>query len=224
MLVLAIDNFKKIAVNKAYGEKWESVKKQLITNIRKHLWDSQRQKFIPHIYLNGSPFPETFDENQVYYHGGTAVAILAGLLTKEEIAHANQRMLENVEKTHAQTIGLTMYPTYPTGSFQNVGMHPYAYQNGGDWTWFGARMIWGLTENGFIKEAYEELKPMLERVVKNNGFNEWYTPAGEPKGSGTFRGEAGVLCRAIEGLRKWAENYQSVSVEEAQGGMVLFAL
>ena len=109
-----------------------------------------------------------------------------------------------------------MYPTYPTGSFQNVGMHPYGYQNGGDWTWFGARMIWGLTENGFIKEAYEELKPMLERVVKNNGFNEWYTPAGEPKGSGTFRGEAGVLCRAIEGLRKWAENYQSVSVEEAQ--------
>ena len=98
------------------------------------MWDSQRQKFIPHIYLNGSPFPETFDENQVYYHGGTAVAILAGLLTKEEIAHANQRMLENVEKAHAQTIGLTMYPTYPTGSFQNVGMHPYGYQNGGDWT------------------------------------------------------------------------------------------
>lgn len=95
----------------------EECKKQLITNIRKHLWDSQRQKFIPHIYLNGSPFPETFDENQVYYHGGTAVAILAGLLTKEEIAHANQRMLENVEKAHAQTIALTMYPTYPTGSF-----------------------------------------------------------------------------------------------------------
>ncbi|WP_303394912.1 hypothetical protein, partial [Phocaeicola coprocola] len=27
MLVLAIDNFKEVAVNKAYGEKWESVKK-----------------------------------------------------------------------------------------------------------------------------------------------------------------------------------------------------
>lgn len=26
MLVLAIDNFKEVAVNKAYGEKWESVK------------------------------------------------------------------------------------------------------------------------------------------------------------------------------------------------------
>lgn len=62
----------------------EECKKQLITNIRKHLWDSQRQKFIPHIYLNGSPFPETFDENQVYYHGGTAVAILPVCLQKKK--------------------------------------------------------------------------------------------------------------------------------------------
>ena len=121
----------------------ESVKKQLMTNIRKHLWDSQRQKFIPHIYLNGSPFPETFDENQVYYHGGTAVAILAGLLTKEEIAHANQRMLENVEKAHAQTIGLTMYPTYPTGSFQNVGIASLRLSE-----WRRLDMVWGQNDLG----------------------------------------------------------------------------
>ena len=66
------------------------------------MWDSQRQKFIPHIYLNGSPFPETFDENQVFYHGGTAVAILAGLLTKEEIAHANQRMYGAQNETYIE--------------------------------------------------------------------------------------------------------------------------
>ena len=94
-------------------------------------------------------------------------------------------MLENVRKAGAQTIGLTMYPTYPAGFFKGVGMYPYGYQNGGDWTWFGARMIWGLAENGFIKEAYEELRPMLARVVRNKGFNEWYTQSGEPKGSGT---------------------------------------
>lgn len=101
-------------------------------------------------------------------------------------------------------------------------MYPYGYQNGGDWTWFGARMIWGLAENGFIKEAYEELRPMLARVVRNKGFNEWYTQSGEPKGSGTFRGEAGVLVRAIEQLRNWAENYQEVPLEEARKGMVIF--
>ena len=74
-----------------------------------------------------------------------------------------------------------------------------------NWTWFGARMIHALTENGMIAEAYEELQPMLERVVENNGFNEWYTPAGEPMGSGTFRGEAGVLYKANALLRAWAE-------------------
>lgn len=222
MLVLAIDNFLEIASDKSYESKWRKVREELSENIRRHLWDSDRQKFIPHIYLDGSPFPESFDENQIYYHGGTAVAVLAGLLTKEEIRQANDRMLENMEKAGAQTIGLTMYPTYPAGFFKGVGMYPYGYQNGGDWTWFGARMIWGLIENGFIKEAYEELRPMLQRVVKNKGFNEWYTPSGEPKGSGTFRGEAGVLVKAIELLREWAENYHSVAVEEARKGMVIF--
>ena len=46
---------------------------------------------------------------------------------------------------------------------------------------------------------------MLARVVENNGLNEWYTPAGEPMGSGTFRGEAGVLYKANAVLRAWAE-------------------
>ena len=34
---------------------------------------------------------------------------------------------------------------------------------------------------------------------------KWYTPAGEPMGSGTFRGEAGVLYKANALLRAWAE-------------------
>lgn len=222
MMILAIDNFLEIATDSKYAGKWQPIRKQLAENVRKHLWDEERQKFIPHIYLNGSPFPDNFDENQIYYHGGTAVAILAGLLTKEEIEQANNRMLENVKKANAQTIGLTMYPTYPAGFFKGVGMYPFGYQNGGDWTWFGARMIWGLIENGFIKEAYQELRPMLQRVVKNKGFNEWYTQSGEPKGSGTFRGEAGVLVTAIEMLEEWAENYNAIPVEKANDGMVMF--
>ena len=70
-------------------------------------------------------------------------------------------MLENVKKAKAQTIGLTMYPTYTAGYFKGVGMYPFGYQNDGDWTWFGARMICALTENVMIEEAYNELKPML---------------------------------------------------------------
>jgi hypothetical protein len=46
---------------------------------------------------------------------------------------------------------------------------------------------------------------MIERVLKNNGFYEWYDVRnGKASGSGDFRGEAGVLYDAITTLKKWA--------------------
>ena len=204
MYTIAINNFIELCADKKKQAYWTEIRDNLKQNIRQHLWDEKNQKFIPHIYLNGSPFPEHFDENKIYYHGGTAMAIEAELLTKEEVKTANSRMLENMKKAHAQTIGLTLYPTYPSGYFKNVAMHPYGYQNGGDWTWFGARMIHALIKYDMIAEAYDELQPMLQRIIDNQGFYEWYTPAGEPMGSGTFRGEAGVLFKANDMLRKWA--------------------
>lgn len=213
MLVIAIDNFIEITTNNKYKIKWTQFNKKLKNNIRKHLWDSCKGKFIPHIYIGDSPFPKDFDEKQIYYHGGTAVAILAGLLSEDEVKYSNNYMLDNVRKSGAQSIGLTLYPPYPAGFFKNKNMKPYSYQNGGDWTWFGARMICGLIDNGLICEAYYELKPMLERVVENKGFYEWYTIQGEPKGSGTFRGEAGVLYKAIKKIRNWAKAYNNALVE-----------
>ena len=204
MLVIALNNFIELTSDKEKAARWAERRDELKRDIRRHLWDAECRKFIPHLYLKDSPFPATLDENAIYYHGGTAVAIQAGLLSSDEIDEANRKMLDNMKKAHAQTIGLTMYPTYPAGAFKGVGMYPYGYQNGGDWTWFGARMIHALVDNGRIEEAYEELQPMLRRVVENRGFYEWYTPAGEPMGSGTFRGEAGVLYKANALLREWA--------------------
>ena len=85
-------------------------------------------------------------------------------------------------------------------------MYPYGYQNGGDWTWFGARMITQLVRYGFIKEAYQEIRPMIDRVINNNGFYEWYTVDGKPTGSANFRGSAGVLYTAITSLQNIASD------------------
>jgi hypothetical protein len=134
------------------------------------------------------------------------MAIEAGILSPEEIAVSYERMKRNVEQSGAPSIGLTLYPPYPEGFFQNKAMYPYGYQNGGDWTWFGGRMIVQLIRNGFVAEAYEAVRPMLERVVKNDGFYEWYALDGTPSGSGSFRGEAGVLHQAIEAFHAWAEH------------------
>ena len=195
MFLIALDNFMEMVPQKK--EQWQPVRDKIAKNTRTHLWDDANQKFIPHIYLNGSPFPAEWDENQVYYHGGTAVAIEAGLLTKEEIKISLDKMVANVKASGAGSIGLTLYPTYPEGFFKGKGMYPYGYQNGGDWTWFGSRMIQQLIKNGFVEEAYREIQPMVKRVKDNNGFYEWYSVKNEPRGSGTFRGEAGVLYKAI---------------------------
>ncbi len=198
MLLIALDNLMEIVP--ATREKWQPIRSAIAENTMKYLWDEENQKFIPHVYLDGSPFPDEFNENEIYYHGGTAVAIEAGLLSKEQIKVSLEKMIVNVEASGAGSIGLTMYPPYPEGSFENKGMYPYGYQNGGDWTWFGGRMIQALVKYGFVEEAYEQLQPMVKRVKDNEGFYEWYTVDNQPEGSGTFRGSAGVLYKAIEML------------------------
>ncbi len=207
MLLIALDNMMELIPETK--TKWQPIRNDIAKNTMKVLWDETNQKFIPHVYLDKSPYPEDFNENEIYYHGGTAVAIQAGLLNKDQIKTALDKMIANVKASGAGSIGLTMYPPYPAWAFENKGMYPYGYQNGGDWTWFGGRMILGLIDNGFIQEAYEQLLPMTSRVVQNNGFFEWYTITNQPEGSGTFRGSAGVLSLSIEKLENWARNEEN---------------
>jgi len=187
--------------------KWTAYQERLRKSARDHLWDEGAKKFIPHIYLEGSPFPKELDENKIFYHGGTAVAIEAGLLKRDEIVASYKKMRENMERAGATTIGLAIYPPYPDGLFKNMAMKAYGYQNGGDWTWFGARMVRQLALKGYVAESYRELVPMLDRVLKHRGFYEWWTPDNRPRGSAQFRGSAGVLIEAIHELRKWAKEH-----------------
>ena len=196
MFIIALDNMMEILPETA--SKWKKIRDDFATNTMKHLWDEKNEKFIPHIYLNGSPFPEQFNENEIFYHGGTTMAIQAGLLSREQILTSLRKMEENMEKSGAATIGLTLYPPYPKGTFLNKGMYPYGYQNGGDWTWFGGRTVIALFNHGYKEEAYKHMRPMMERVIKNDGFYEWYTIDNTPNGSASFRGSAGVLFDAIE--------------------------
>jgi hypothetical protein len=203
MFVIALNNLTEIVPQTR--TKWEPIRESIVVNVRKYLWDSKHQKYIPHIYLEkGSPFPADFNENDIFYFGGTAIAIEAGLLSKEEIKASLDEMVKRVKQAGAASIGLTLYPPYPKGFFENKIMNPeYSYQNGGDWTWFGGRMIQQLIKNGFVQEAYEQMQPMVKRVKDNNGFFEWYSVDNKPRGSGTFRGEAGVLYTAIGMFEAW---------------------
>ena len=203
MLLIALDDMQKMDIA---TEDDATLRRSVARNVRKYLWDADRQKFRAHIYVGESPVPGDFNEDQVYYHGGTAVAIEAGLLSRHEIAEANGAMLRDVDLSGMPTIGLTLYPTYPEGWFHGGMAKPYIYQNGGDWTWFGGRMIQQLVRYGLVQQAYLEMKPMIDRVIKNKGFYEWYGQGNVPNGSGNFKGSAGVLYKAIQMLRDWARD------------------
>ena len=153
MFLIALDYLQEMTDNTSLLKKWKGIREQIAQNVRKHLWDAERKKFIPHLYIDPSPIPAGFDENQIHYHGGTAIAIEAGLLSKEEIAVVNAQMLENVRLSGMPSIGLTLYPTYPEGFFRGGMSKPYVYQNGGDWTWFGGRMIQQLVANGLDRKS-----------------------------------------------------------------------
>lgn len=56
---------------------------------------------------------------------------------------------------------------------------------------------------------------MLERVVRNDGFYEWYGQGEVPSGSGKFKGSAGVLAIAIRLLRDWAEEHKTPAKQPA---------
>jgi len=205
MYVIALHDF--IAMmpkNYKSTTEWAAVAAGITKNVRKYLWDAKAQKYHPHIYLNGSPFPADFNEDIILYLGGSICAIQAGFNTPAEVKEINRQMLAAAAKEKHATIGITVYPPYPKEVYPNMG--PYNYQNGGDWTWFGGRMIAPLMFYNMPLDAYKELSPMLDRVIANNGFYEWYNvQTGKPSGSGDFRGEAGVLYDAITAIKQWAE-------------------
>lgn len=208
MFIIALDYLKEMSEDEAAKTKWQNLRDKIAQNVRKHLWDDANKKFIPHIYLDPSPIPAGFDENKIHYHGGTTIAMEAGLLSKEEVGIVNAQMLENVRLSGMPSIGLTLYPTYPEGFFRGWMEKPYHYQNGGDWTWFGGRTIQQLIAHGYVQEAYDEIRPMIDRVIQNKGFFEWYGMGNVPSGSGHFKGSAGTLAKAIEMFREWADNQQ----------------
>ncbi len=204
MLAIALNDMEKLAKNPVDKERWGNLSNQIQTNSKKYLWDVEKMKFIPHIYLAGSPFPDDFDENAIHYRGGTAVAIEAGFLNREEIAAVIAQMKENVKLSGAPSIGLTVYPPYPKEVLGKNISAPYEYQNGGDWTWFGGRMIQQLIANDFVEDAWNLAQPMFQRVIKNNDFYEWYRIDGTPAGSAEFKGSAGVLAKSIGMFKEWA--------------------
>jgi len=204
MLVLALDAFLPL-MPQTTSPRWVRVREELRASVRRHLWDGKRQKFRPHLYLDGSPFPADFDEDVMFFTGGTAMAMQAGLLEPMEAEASIAAMRLNArEDGPFTTAGLVCHPVYPAAFFKNPDHQPHIYINGGDWPWVSGRVVQGMIAQGFMADAYEELLLVAQRVKRDKGFYEWYDRAGNPHGAAQFRGAAGVTGLAIKRLQAWA--------------------
>ncbi|MBJ6367472.1 GH36-type glycosyl hydrolase domain-containing protein [Snuella sedimenti] len=183
---------------------WSKEKKSVAENVKKYLWDEKNQKFIPHVYLKDSPF-SGFNEDEIFYLGGTVYAIMAGILNEQEIEASYNKMLEMKKASGSMTIAVINWPPYPEGSFANPMAQPFLYVNAADWTWWGGRTIEAMIKTGHLDLAYQEISPFLDRVIKNKGFYEWYSVKDhQPHGSNTFLGAAGALGKTIALMKKAA--------------------
>lgn len=202
MYLIALDNLAgMLKPEDNRRQSWLDLRQTIAANARRYLWDEKTHKFVPHLYTASSPFPPQFDENAILFEGGTALAIEAGLLSDAEISEANAQMIAAQRKAGAFSIAGSIYPPYPLGYFKHPILCEFCYQNGGIWPWFAGRMVRQLALHGMIREAYDELQPLLDQAMNDGDFFEWYTLSNKPSGAPNYRGGAGVLAQAIEALQ-----------------------
>ena len=87
---------------------------------------------------------------------------------------------------------------------------PYEYQNGGQWDWFGGRLVEAMFEHGFSRMARQKLIEIARKNAANKGLYEWDTPDGRGRGSSFYSGSAGSLAGAL------IEGYFGIKLESGK--------
>ncbi len=198
---------------------WKKVAESIKINTNKWLWQEDKGFYRIHIHL--TPLKHNFDENNIFAMGGNTIAILSGLADENKARKIFKVALERQKIFNASTISGTLLPCYPKGFFKHPMMDDfYEYQNGGQWDWFGARLIYALYERGFSNTATKKLLEIVNKILQNGNFYEWDTLEGKGQGSPFYCGSAGALSKAIiEGFFgiKLSKNLLSIEPKMREG-------
>jgi hypothetical protein len=175
---------------------WEARALALQAAANLHLWQEDRGFYRVHLHLD--LLPHEFDEDGMFAMGGNAQAIISGLADHGKAQRIIQAAIERQDQFGMSSLSGSLLPPYPAGFFQHPAMdEPYEYQNGGQWDWFGGRLVLAMFENGFSSLARDKLIQIIRKDVRNGGLFEWDTRDGEGRGSDDYAGSAGSLARAL---------------------------
>ena len=194
------------------AQTWRQRADTVTEQTRAQFWQPERGYFRMHRHL--SPHDHPLDEDALFPMGGNAVAIQANIATpdmaKRIFATASQRQAEYT----ISTISGVLLPPYPDGVYCHPAVNKaWRYQNGGQWDWFGARLILAMYEAGHSDAATAALHQVAAKNVTHLGLNEWDDRTGNPKGSPWYSGSAGVLSRTlIEGYFGIDSQHQALAL------------
>jgi len=175
---------------------WAKRATEIQTNADRWLWQGKKGFYRVHLHLDS--LRHDFDDDDIFAMGGNVQAVLSGLAGPEKAKSIIETALVRQKVYRVSTIAGTLLPPYPKGFFVHPALRePFHYQNGGQWDWFGGKLIKIMFESGFSRPAREKLMEIARKDMANFGLYEWDTKEGIGQGSDFYSGSAGSLGRAL---------------------------
>jgi hypothetical protein len=177
---------------------WDERARLTAEAIERHLWQPQRGFYRMHEVLSWPGGGRAPDDSHRFGMGGNAVALMYGLGDAGRVRRVLSVAQERRRRFGMSTISGVLLPPYPAGFFRHpILREEFAYQNGGQWDWFGGRLLLAAFERGQAAAAARELRRIAAQAVRNRGLFEWSTREGEGRGSARYAGSAGALGAAL---------------------------
>ncbi len=178
------------------SQQWENMAAALRSRTQQRLWQEGRGFFAVHRHMDD--LVHDFDEDDIFAMGGNVQAVLSGMADSLQAHRIFEAALSRQSTYGISTVSGTLLPPYPKKAFAHPMLDdPFEYQNGAQWDWFGARLIFAMFEMGYAKRAQEKLVEILKKNLLNRGFFEWDNREGVGSGSDTYCGSAGSLSQAL---------------------------
>ncbi len=175
---------------------WTLRAEAIRTAANRLLWQENRGFYRVHIHLDSLVHP--FDEDDMFALGGNTEAVVSGLAGPEKAGRIIRAALSRQAAFRMPTIGATLLPPYPKGTFKHPMVDdPFEYQNGGLWDWFAGKLIRAMFDRGFSTTARTKLLEIARKNIAGGGLHEWDAPDGSGRGSAVFAGSAGSLASAV---------------------------
>jgi hypothetical protein len=203
--------------NKNRRDYWEDTAKTVKDCTDKWLWQEDKGFYKIHIHLDS--LRHGFDEEDMFAMGGNTTAILSGLADEAQTRSIILEALKRQEDHNLSTISGTLLPPYPKNIFKHPLLDdPFEYQNGAQWDWFGARLVYAMFQHGFSRLAKQKWQEIIHKNVENRGFFEWDNKEGVGLGSDFFAGSAGSMGKALfEGYFGIAHKRNDLAIEPKLG-------